>query len=185
MSTTGRLVILDRDGTINRDSPSYIRCASDFQALPGSLEAIARFNQAGWRVAIATNQSGLGRGYFTISDLHDMHKRLHRELAAVGGSIDGIFFCPHTPQDGCQCRKPQPGLLLEVARRFDTALAGVPVIGDSQRDLQAAQTVGARPILVRTGNGSDAESQLNAAGDQVETYDTLAAAADAILSEDE
>ena len=152
-----KLVILDRDGVINQDSPDFVKSPDEWIALPGSLRAIAQLNQAGWRVVVATNQSGLGRGLFSVADLNAMHTKLRRELAREGGHIDAFFICPHHPDDGCLCRKPLPGLMNSIARRYDAPLAGVPAIGDSLRDLQAAVKAGARPILVRTGNGRRTE----------------------------
>lgn len=148
-----KLIILDRDGVINHDSPSYIKSPDEWKPIPGSLEAIALLNQAGYRVLVATNQSGVGRGLFDMATLNAIHDKMHRALGLAGGRIDGIFYCPHTQDAGCSCRKPKPGLLDEIARRFGVSLDGVPVIGDSLRDLQAAVAVGAQPILVLTGKG--------------------------------
>ena len=148
-----KLAILDRDGVINQDSASYIKSPDEWKPLPGSLEAIALLNQAGYRVLVATNQSGVGRGLFEMTTLNAIHDKMHRALGLAGGRIDGIFFCPHTQDAGCSCRKPKPGLLEEIARRFGVSLEGVPVIGDSLRDLQAAAAVGAQPMLVLTGKG--------------------------------
>ncbi|MBT8135633.1 MAG: D-glycero-beta-D-manno-heptose 1,7-bisphosphate 7-phosphatase [Gammaproteobacteria bacterium] len=176
-----RLVILDRDGTINRDSVDYVKSASEWNALPRALEAIGRLCRAGWTVCVATNQSGIGRGLFSISDLHEMHQKMRGELATHGGEIDGIYFCPHVPDDRCDCRKPKPGLLQQIATRYRRNLAGVPVIGDSERDLLSAESAGARPILVRTGNGRRTLRENRR--DDVEVYDDLAAAVDALLTE--
>ncbi len=148
-----RLVILDRDGVINHDSRHFIKTADEWVALPGSLEAIARLNRAGWRVIVATNQSGLGRGLFDVTALNSMHAKLRRELARLGGQIDGFVICPHKPDDGCLCRKPLPGLFHTIMQRWDTSLSQVPAVGDSLRDIQAAKAAGAQPMLVRTGNG--------------------------------
>lgn len=148
-----KLVILDRDGVINFDSDQYIKSADEWRPIPGSMEAIARLNQAGYRVVVATNQSGVGRGLFEMDTLNAIHDKMHKTLALVGGRIEAVFFCPHTNADHCDCRKPKPGLLREIAARFNVDLAGVPAIGDSLRDLQAAVAVGAQPILVRTGKG--------------------------------
>ena len=148
-----KLIILDRDGVINEDSDEYIKSPDEFIPIPGSLEAIARLNHAGYLVLIATNQSGIARGYFTIDTLNQIHDKLKHLLNAYGGRFDGIFFCPHSPEDNCHCRKPRPGLYEEIAHRLKTDLAEVPVVGDSLRDLQAAQLVGAMPNLVRTGKG--------------------------------
>ena len=177
-----KLIILDRDGVINRDSDNFIKSVDEFITLPGSVEAIARLNQAGYRVAIATNQSGIARGYYDLDTLNAMHEKLRGELAPHGGSIDMIAFCPHGPDDGCDCRKPKPGMYREIARRFDTSLKGVPVIGDSLRDLQAAQAVEASPMLVRTGKGERTITKGEGL-DGIPVYDDLAAAVSALLEE--
>ena len=148
-----KLIILDRDGVINHDSASYIKSPDEWKPIAGSLEAIALLNQAGYRVLVATNQSGIGRGLFDMATLNAIHDKMHRALGAVGGHIDGIFYCPHAQDAGCNCRKPKTGLLEEIARRFSASLEGVPLIGDSLRDLQAAASVGAQPVLVLTGKG--------------------------------
>ncbi|WP_419204443.1 D-glycero-beta-D-manno-heptose 1,7-bisphosphate 7-phosphatase [Bordetella trematum] len=148
-----KLIILDRDGVINRDSDAFVKSPEEWVALPGSLEAIARLNQSGWTVAIATNQSGLARGLFDMNTLNAIHAKLHREVAALGGDVDAIFLCPHGPDDGCVCRKPLPGMMHDIARRYDISLAGVPAVGDSLRDLQASAQAGCTPWLVLTGNG--------------------------------
>lgn len=179
--TALKLVILDRDGTINRESPDYIKSAAEWKALPGSLEAIADLCHAGWTVTVATNQSGIGRGLYSVSDLYACHAKMARQLAELGGEVSGIFYCPHTPDDDCDCRKPATGLYDRIAERFSTTLEGVPVIGDSQRDLQAAIAVNARPILVETGNGLRAREYFRERS--IEVYDDLAAAAQALLEE--
>ena len=148
-----KLIVLDRDGVINQDSDQYIKSPDEWRPIPGSLEAIARLNQWGYRVVVVTNQSGVGQGLFEMDTLNAIHDKMIRAAAQVGGRIDAIFFCPHTNDDKCDCRKPQAGMLKEVARRYNADLAGVPAIGDSLRDLQAAVTVGAQPILVLTGKG--------------------------------
>lgn len=148
-----KLVILDRDGVINHDSDNYIKGPDEWRPIPGSLEAIARLNHAGYHVILATNQSGVGRGLFEVSTLNAIHDKMHRALAQIGGRIDAIFYCPHSQEANCECRKPRAGLLEEIARRFNVDLNGVPNIGDSLRDLQAAAAVGAAPVLVLTGKG--------------------------------
>jgi D-glycero-D-manno-heptose 1,7-bisphosphate phosphatase len=148
-----KLIILDRDGVINFDSDRFIKSPDEWKPIPGSLEAVARLNQAGYRVVIATNQSGIGRGLFDMAALNAIHDKLYRALAQVGGRIDALFYCPHAADLNCPCRKPRPGMLEEIARRFNTDLAGVPVIGDAMRDLEAAVAVGAQPVLVLTGKG--------------------------------
>jgi D-glycero-D-manno-heptose 1,7-bisphosphate phosphatase len=148
-----KLVILDRDGVINHDSASYIKSPEEWKPIAGSLEAIALLNQAGYRVLVATNQSGVGRGLFDMATLNAIHDKMHRALSLVGGRVDGIFYCPHANDAGCACRKPRPGLLDEISKRFGVSLDGVPFIGDSLRDLQAGAAVGAQPVLVLTGKG--------------------------------
>jgi D-glycero-D-manno-heptose 1,7-bisphosphate phosphatase len=148
-----KLIILDRDGVINYDSDQYVRSTEEWRAIPGSLEAIARLNHAGFRVVVATNQSGLGRGLYDTATMIAINDKMHRALAQVGGRIDAVFFCPHTAESDCDCRKPKAGMLVEIGRRFGVDLTGVPCIGDSLRDLQAAEVVGAQPILVLTGKG--------------------------------
>ncbi|HEV3009412.1 MAG TPA: D-glycero-beta-D-manno-heptose 1,7-bisphosphate 7-phosphatase [Burkholderiales bacterium] len=149
-----KLVILDRDGTINHDSDQYIKSPEEWRPIKGSLEAIARLTQADYRIVVATNQSGIARGLFDTRTLFAIHGTLLRALAQVGGRIDAFFFCPHKAEDGCPCRKPQPGMLLEVGRRFNVALDDVHMVGDAQRDLEAAAAAGAKPVLVLTGKGA-------------------------------
>lgn len=151
--TPHKLVILDRDGTINVDSLDYIKSADEWEPLPGALEAIARLNHAGWHVVVVSNQSGLGRGLFEVSDLNEIHAKMHRQLADAGGRLDAIFYCPHTPDDACACRKPAPGLFEQIGERYGIHLKGVPAVGDSARDLVAAVAVGCEPHLVLTGKG--------------------------------
>lgn len=148
-----KLIVLDRDGVINHDSEHFIKSPDEWRPIPGSLEAIARLNHAGYRVIVATNQSGIGRGLFDMGTLNAIHGKLHKALAQVGGRIDAVFYCPHSADSSCECRKPKAGLLKEAARRFNVDMAGVPVIGDGLRDLQAAEAVGAQPMLVLTGKG--------------------------------
>ena len=148
------LAILDRDGVINHDSEDYIKSPEEWDPIPGSLEAIARLNAAGFAVAVVTNQAGIGRGLFDVATLEAIHAKMHQAVAAHGGRIDAVFYCPHTPEAGCECRKPKPGMLRSAVERFESAAAHVPVVGDSLRDLQAAAAIGARSILVLSGNGS-------------------------------
>jgi D-glycero-D-manno-heptose 1,7-bisphosphate phosphatase len=148
-----KLVILDRDGTINHDSDQYIKSPAEWKPIAGSLEAIARLTQGGWRIVVATNQSGIARGLFDISTLNAIHAEMHRAVAQAGGRIDAIFFCPHAADSNCECRKPKPGLLREIGARLGVALKDVPMVGDSPRDLAAAVAAGARPWLVLTGKG--------------------------------
>ncbi len=149
-----KLIILDRDGVINYDSAEFIKKPAEWIPIPGSLEAIARLNQDGFRVVVATNQSGVGRGLLDMAALNSIHDKMHKALGHVGGRIDAVFYCPHAQEANCACRKPRPGMLEDIAHRFNAELAGVPCIGDSLRDLQAAATVGALPMLVLTGKGA-------------------------------
>ena len=174
------LAILDRDGVINRDSEAYVKSPDEWHPIPGSLDAIARLNRAGIRVVIATNQSGLRRKLFTIETLNAIHARMARELAEFGGRVDAIFFCPCLPRDDCDCYKPKPGMLLEISARLRLPLDNVAMIGDSVRDIEAARAAGARPILVRTGNGLATLAANPRLG--VEVHDDLAAAATALIA---
>ncbi len=149
-----KLVILDRDGTINADSTDYIKSPEEWKPLPGALEAIARLNHAGWHVVLASNQSGLGRGLFDVASLNAMHAKMNKLLAVAGGRVDAIFYCPHTPDDNCHCRKPEPGLFEQIGERYGVDLENVPAVGDSLRDLVAAARAGCQPHLVLTGNGA-------------------------------
>ena len=177
------LIVLDRDGVINRDSRDFVKSAAEWEPLPGSIEAIASLSRAGFTVAVASNQSGLGRGLFDRRALAAMHRKFRRLVASAGGRVDRIVVCPHTPDDGCDCRKPKAGLLHRLARYYNTDLRGVPVVGDSLRDLEAAVTAGARPILVRTGNGRKTEAALDRPFDSTEVFDDLAAVAAALVQE--
>ena len=176
------LVILDRDGVINRDSATFVKDVDEFEPLPGSIEAIASLHQGGYTVAVASNQSGLARGLFDRRTLRAMHRKLRRLVGAAGGRIDRIVVCPHGPDDGCRCRKPAPGLYERLARHYGAELEGTPVIGDSLRDLEAASAAGATPILVRTGNGRKTEASLPDAMRAIDVYDDLASAARALLA---
>ena len=148
-----KLAILDRDGVINFDSDQYIKSPAEWRPIPGSIEAIARMSQSGYRIAVATNQSGIGRGLFDMATLNAINDKMMEMVFRQGGRIDALFFCPHTAVEACSCRKPRTGMLEEIAARFHTELKGVPSIGDSLKDLQAAEAVGAQPILVLTGKG--------------------------------
>lgn len=148
-----KLIILDRDGVINFDSDQYIKSPAEWRPIPGSIEAIARLNQSGYRIAVATNQSGIGRGLFDMATLNAINDKMMEMVFRQGGRIDALFFCPHTAAEECGCRKPRTGMLEEIAARFHTDLKGVPCVGDSLKDLQAAEAVGALPILVLTGKG--------------------------------
>lgn len=177
------LIILDRDGVINRDSKAFVKSAEEWQPLPGSIDAIARLSQAGFTLAVASNQSGLARGLFDLAALDEMHGKLLELVKAAGGAIDYITVCPHGPDDGCDCRKPKPGMLERIGRRFGVALDEAIVIGDSLRDLEAGAEVGARTILVRTGNGRATEAGLTGALASIDVFDDLAAAAEHLLEE--
>ena len=148
-----KLIILDRDGVINFGSDQFIKTPDEWKPIPGSLEAIARLTREGWRVVVATNQSGLARGLFEMATLNAIHAKMHKAVAQAGGRIEAIFYCPHAAEMDCACRKPKPGLFDEIAARYGRDLNDVPAVGDSLRDLQAAASVGARPLLVRTGKG--------------------------------
>jgi D-glycero-D-manno-heptose 1,7-bisphosphate phosphatase len=148
-----KLIVLDRDGVINYDSDQFIKSPDEWRPIPGSLEAISRLNHAGFRVVVATNQSGLGRGLFDMATLIAINDKMHKALAHLGGRIDALFYCPHTADSACECRKPKPGMFTEIGNRFGVDMIGVPCVGDSVRDLQAAAAVEAQPILVLSGKG--------------------------------
>ncbi len=169
-----RLVILDRDGVINRDSDAFIKSPDEWEALPGSLEAIGMLSAAGFDVAVATNQSGIGRKLLDRPALEAIHDKMRREARTHGGDIGKIEYCPHHPDDQCDCRKPEPGLLLRLSRSYGVPLENVPIIGDSLRDIEAARAVGGRPILVLTGNGEKTAGELDER--EVEVYADLRAA---------
>ncbi len=173
------LILLDRDGVVNHDSADFIKSPAEWEPIDGSLEAIARLNQSGYRVAVISNQSGIARGLLDIETLNRIHSKMRRILAQLGGKIEAVMFCPHGPEDNCHCRKPQPGMLNDLAHRLRVSLDNVPVVGDSLRDLQAAQAVGATPILVKTGKGKKTLKQGIPEG--VAVYKNLAAVADALL----
>jgi D-glycero-D-manno-heptose 1,7-bisphosphate phosphatase len=181
-----KLVVLDRDGTINEDRDDYVKSADEWVPLPGALAAIARLYQAGWHVVVATNQSGLGRGLFDAYTLNEMHAKMNALLAPLGGRIDAVFFCPHAPEDDCRCRKPRPGLFEDIGLRFGIDMTGVPAVGDTLRDLQAASSVGCTPHLVRTGKAATLdEAGVQAMRDQVPSltvHADLAAFVDALLA---
>ena len=176
-----KLIILDRDGVINFDSDQYIKSPAEWKPIPGSPEAIARLNQAGYRVVVATNQSGVGRGLFEMDTLNAIHDKMHKTIAAAGGRIDAVFYCPHAADAKCDCRKPKPGMFERIASCYNLDLTSVPAIGDSLRDLQAAATAGALPMLVLTGKG---EKTMAEGGLPEETivFKDLAAAVDDLLS---
>lgn len=177
-----KLIVLDRDGVINVDSASFIKSPSEWRPIPGSLEAIARLHQAGYRVVVATNQSGVGRNLFDMDTLNAIHQKMHQLVAVAGGRIDAVFYCPHTADDKCDCRKPSPGMFRRIASCFNVDLAGVPAVGDSLRDLQAAVQVGAAPYLVLTGKGQ----KTHADGDLppgTQVFPDLASVVDVLLEQ--
>ncbi|TAH47510.1 MAG: D-glycero-beta-D-manno-heptose 1,7-bisphosphate 7-phosphatase [Betaproteobacteria bacterium] len=171
---TKKLIILDRDGVINVDSEQFIKSPDEWKPIPGSLEAIARLNQWGWRVVVASNQSGVGRGLFGMDTLNAINEKMVKSIAQVGGRLDAIFFCPHAADSTCDCRKPKPGLLRQIAERFNVDLAGVPCVGDSLRDLQAGVAMGCTPYLVLTGKGMKTRDDPNLPEGTL-VYDDLAA----------
>ena len=173
-------IIIDRDGVINYESVDYIKSPEEWHAMPGSLEAIATLNRAGYRVVVATNQSGVGRGYYDLEMLDCIHEKLMRELASVGGYIDEIFFCPHHPDAGCVCRKPKPGLLFRIQEKYQINLAETFFIGDLLPDIQAALAAGCKPILVLTGNG-EKTLENHAEAKEVDCFSDLMEAAQYIL----
>ena len=175
-----KLLILDRDGVINHDSDDYIKSLEEWVPLPGAVEAIARLSQAGWTVAVATNQSGLARGYYDEATLQAMHARLRQLVEEQGGELGLIVHCPHGPEDNCSCRKPLPGMLLQIAEHYRTSLKGVWFVGDSSGDLQAALAVDCQPVLVRTGKGERTLAKPLPTGTLV--FDDLAAVAAQLLA---
>ena len=179
-----KLIILDRDGVINQDSDDYIKSPDEWIPIPGSLDAIARLNHAGYSVAIASNQSGIARGYFSLETLAAMNVKMNELLSQLGGRIDAMFFCPHGPKEGCDCRKPRPGMLTDIGNRFQAKLGDVMFVGDNINDVKAAKAAGARPVLVRTGKGDQtagilAEHKLNG----VPVYDDLAGLVNTMLED--
>jgi D-glycero-D-manno-heptose 1,7-bisphosphate phosphatase len=176
-----KLIILDRDGVINFGSDQFIKSPDEWKPIPGSLEAIARLTREGWRVVVATNQSGLARGLFEMATLNAIHAKMHKAVAQAGGRIEAVFYCPHSADMDCGCRKPKTGLFNEIAARYGSDLADVPAVGDSLRDLLAAASVGARPLLVRTGKG---EKTLTAGGlpENTPVFANLSAAVDYLFA---
>lgn len=183
-----RLVILDRDGVINEDTGDSITAPEQWVPIPGSLEAVARLCRAEYRVVIITNQSGVGSGLFTIDMMNKIHMRMFQLIRQKGGEVDALLFCPHAPDLGCDCRKPEPGLFHELARRLKVNLTGIPALGDSVRDLEAAAAAGAQPVLVRTGNGEQTLEAIRQSDDenlkQVPVYDDLASFVDHHMLDD-
>ena len=177
-----KLVVLDRDGVINFDSDQYIKSPSEWRPIPGSIEAIARMHQNGFRIAVATNQSGIGRGLFDMATLNAINDKMMELVFRQGGRIDALFFCPHTADEQCECRKPRTGMLLEIAARFHADLKAVPCVGDSLKDLQAAETVGAQPMLVLTGKGRKTQAD-GGLPKKVLVFEDLAEASRHIISQ--
>ena len=153
-----KLIVLDRDGVINVDSEQFIKSPDEWKPIPGSLEAIARLNESGWRVVVASNQSGVGRGLFDMDTLNAINEKMTKAIGQAGGRLDAIFFCPHSADSTCDCRKPRPGMFVQSAGRFNVDMRGVPVVGDSLRDLQAGVAVGCQPYLVLTGKGAKTQA---------------------------
>lgn len=153
-----KIIILDRDGVINHDSPEFIKSPAEWRPIEGSMEAIAQLNQAGYTVVVATNQSGIARKLFDMETLNAIHQKMHNAAQMVGATIDAAFFCPHAADSNCDCRKPKPGMIHEIAKRYKIELKGVPVVGDSLRDLQAGFVLGCAPHLVQTGKGLTTEA---------------------------
>lgn len=182
-----KLIILDRDGTLNQDRPDYVKSPEEWLPLPGALDAVARLNHAGWHVVIASNQSGLGRGLFDVSTLNAIHAKMHKLLAAVGGKIDAVFYCPHAAEENCHCRKPEPGLFEQIGERYGLDLHGVPTVGDSVRDLLAGVAVGCEPHLVLTGKGAAYRTRKlpQTFPTATQTHADLAAFADILLAREE
>ena len=177
-----KLIILDRDGVINEDSDDYIKSPDEWIPIPGSLDAVARLNHAGYSVAIASNQSGIARGYFSMETLAAMSVKMNDMLTPLGGRIDAMLFCPHGPNDGCDCRKPRPGMLIEIGNRFQTSLENVLFVGDNINDVKAAQVAGAKPVLVKTGKGEQTASLIDTNKSMnVPVYEDLADVVNSIL----
>ncbi len=175
-----KLLILDRDGVINYDSDAYIKSVAEWIPLPGSIEAIAQLSKAGWTVAIATNQSGIARGYYDIATLDAMHARLRSLVAAQGGEVGLVVYCPHGPDEGCDCRKPKPGMLKIIAEHYKVPLAGIWFVGDSLGDLEAAKAVDSQPVLVKTGKGEKTQAKNLPVGTLI--FDDLAAVAAELIN---
>ncbi|MDR2787931.1 MAG: D-glycero-beta-D-manno-heptose 1,7-bisphosphate 7-phosphatase [Candidatus Accumulibacter sp.] len=175
-----RLIILDRDGVINFDSDHFIKSPAEWKPIPGSLEAIARLTQAGYRVVIASNQSGIDRGLFDMDTLNAIHNKMHQAVNVAGGRIDAIFYCPHSSESNCDCRKPKPGMFERIAARFNVDLTETHAVGDSLRDLQAAATAGARPVLVLSGYGKNTQKEGNLPENTL-VFENLAAVVEHLL----
>ena len=181
MASGARLVMIDRDGVINEDSGEFIKSVAEWRPIAGSLEAIASLHRAGWMVAVVTNQSGVGRGLYDEATLAKIHEHMRERVRAAGGSLAGVYYCPHLPDAGCECRKPKPGMFRALERELGVSVIGAPYIGDRMSDVEAAEVVGARPMLVRTGTGAATVALLGARS--VPVFDDLAAAARSLLAE--
>jgi D-glycero-D-manno-heptose 1,7-bisphosphate phosphatase len=179
MTLGAGLVMIDRDGVINEDSDDFIKSVAEWRPIVGSLEAIAALHRGGWQVAVVTNQSGIGRGLYDEATLAAIHAHMRERVRAAGGALAGVYYCPHLPEAGCECRKPKPGLFRALERELGVSVAGAPYIGDRLSDIVAAEAVGARPMLVRTGTGAQTEGLLGAR--RVPVFDDLAAAASSLL----
>jgi D-glycero-D-manno-heptose 1,7-bisphosphate phosphatase len=188
-----KLLILDRDGTLNRNRDDYVASPDEWEALPGALEAVALLNQGGWRVVLATNQSGIGRGMFDMASLNAIHAKMHRQLAAAGARVEAVFFCPHAPEDACDCRKPAPGLFVQIGQRFGMDLARVPAAGNAVRHVQAAAAAGCNTHLLLTGQsaalrgrsglGAELASPVPTLPPGTQVHDDLSAFADWLLAQ--
>jgi D-glycero-D-manno-heptose 1,7-bisphosphate phosphatase len=181
MARGPRLVVIDRDGVINEDSDDFIKSVGEWRPIAGSLEAIAALHRADWQVAVITNQSGVGRGLYDEATLGAIHDQMRARVLAAGGELAGVYYCPHRPDEGCDCRKPKPGMFRALERELGVSVAGAPYIGDRLSDVEAAEAVGARPMLVRTGRGAAAAALLGSR--RVPVFDDLAAAARHLLAE--
>jgi len=181
MTSGARLVMIDRDGVINEDSGEFIKSVAEWRPIAGSLEAIASLHRAGWQVAVVTNQSGVGRGLYDEATLGEIHEHMRSRVRAAGGELAGVYYCPHLPDAGCDCRKPKPGMFRALERELGVSVVGAPYIGDRMSDIEAAEAVGAKPMLVRTGTGAATVALLGAR--RVPVFDDLAAAARSLLAE--
>ncbi len=181
-----KIVVVDRDGTLNELRDDHVKTPEEWQPIPGALEAVARLHQAGWHVVMATNQSGLGRGLFDMSTLNAIHQKMNEQLARVGGRIDAVFFCPHAPEDHCHCRKPLPGLFEDIAERLGVETTEMHAVGDSLRDLQAARNAGCKTHLVLSGRSAGLDeaglARLHELVGEVAVHADLAAFADTLLA---
>lgn len=184
-----KLIILGRDGVLNEFRDDHVKSPQEWVALPGTEEAVSRLNHAGWHAVVATNQAGIGRGMIDMASVNAVHVHMNKLMQAEGARIDAVFFCPHTPEEHCECRKPLPGMLLEIGMRYGVELHEVPVVGDTLRDMQAAQAAGCEPHLVRSGRAASLDdAQLRHMAEQVPAmtvHDNLAALAEYLLRRDQ